>query len=51
MYIEIINYLLDAQEMVSAWELPEDAISEAVKQQACLMAGIDPQTLTPLFED
>ena len=42
MNVEIVNYLLDAYEIVSAWELPEEDFAEAVRQQALLMAGIDP---------
>ena len=42
MYLEIANYLMDAYDIVSAWELPEEDFAEAVKQQALLMAGGDP---------
>ncbi len=34
------NYLLDALETVSAWDLPEEEFAEAVNAQARLMAGI-----------
>ena len=34
------TYIQDAIEMVSAWELPEEEFSQAVQQQAELMAGI-----------
>lgn len=42
MNLEIVNYLMDAYEIVSAWELPDEDFAEAVKQQAMLMAGGDP---------
>jgi hypothetical protein len=32
--------LLDATEAVLAWEIPEEDYAEAIKNQACLMAGI-----------
>lgn len=51
MYHDIIHYLAEALEMVSAWELPEEDLAHAVKQQALLMAGIDPTDFTPLFEE
>ena len=34
------NYILDALEMVMAWELPEEDIPQAVNEQARLMAGL-----------
>ena len=50
MYLEIANYLMDAYEIVSAWELPEEEFAQAVRQQALLMAGIDPSE-TPFIDD
>ena len=41
MNLEIVNYLMDAYELVSAWDLPEEDFAQAVKQQALLMAGSD----------
>ena len=32
--------LLDAAEAVLTWEIPEEDYAEAIKNQACLMAGI-----------
>jgi hypothetical protein len=40
---QIMNFqqlLLDATEAVLAWEIPEEDYAEAIKNQACLMAGI-----------
>ena len=34
------NYILDALEMVMAWDLPEEDIPKAVNEQARLMAGL-----------
>ena len=33
------DYLLDALEIVSAWDLPDAAVANAANQQARLMAG------------
>ena len=50
------NYLLDAAETVLTWDLPEEELSddqfaEAVKAQACLMAGINPDDLLWHYAD
>ena len=37
--------LLDATEAVMTWEIPEEDYAEAIKNQACLMAGIAPDEL------
>ena len=42
MYSEIQNYLCDAIDVVLSWEIPEEGFADAVKAQACLMAGISP---------
>ena len=36
------DYLLDALEIVSSWDLPDEDIAEAANQQALLMAGCPP---------
>jgi hypothetical protein len=36
------DYILDALELVSAWNLPDDELADAVNDQARLMAGIHP---------
>ena len=36
------NQILDALMIVSAWDLPEEDLADAVTDQAMLMAGIDP---------
>ena len=37
------NHILDALEMVMAWELPEEEFADAVNDQARLMAGLTPE--------
>ena len=37
--------LLDATEAVMTWEISEEDFAEAIKNQACLMAGISPDEL------
>jgi hypothetical protein len=41
------DYIADALNMVSAWDLPESNFAEAVNAQAHLMAG---QGLEPSFD-
>ena len=37
------DYVLDALEMVMAWELPDEEFADAVNDQARLMAGLSPE--------
>ena len=37
------DYILDALVLVSAWNLPDDELADAVNDQARLMAGIHPE--------
>ena len=37
--MNIESYILDALEIVSAWDLPEQELAEATNDQARLMAG------------
>ena len=39
--MNIENYILDAVEAVSAWELPEAELATAIMDQAALMMGIN----------
>ena len=39
------NYILDAIEIVGAWDIPEEDLADAINEQARLMAGIDPGEL------
>lgn len=42
MPIDLVHYFIDAYEMVSAWNLSDEELADAIKQQAYLIAGIDP---------
>ena len=35
--------LLDATDCVLTWEISEEDYADAIKNQACLMAGINPE--------
>ena len=37
------DQILDALEIVSAWDVPDEDLADAVNAQARLMAGIDPE--------
>lgn len=37
------DYLLDALERVSSWDIPDEAFADAVNDQTKLMAGINPE--------
>ena len=39
------DYILDALELVSAWDVPDDELVETVNAQARLMAGIHPDEI------
>jgi hypothetical protein len=36
------NQILDALMIISAWDLPDEDLAEAIGDQARLMAGVDP---------
>ena len=38
--MNIENYILEAIEMVSAWEVPAEELADAINDQARLMAGV-----------
>jgi len=44
--MNFINFLLDATDAVMTWDIPEEGFAEAIKNQACLMAGINPEEIT-----
>jgi len=35
------DYIMDALEIVSAWDIPEEELADAINEQAKLMAGDD----------
>ena len=39
--MNIENLILDALEVVSTWDLPEEELADAVNDQAMLMAGVN----------
>jgi len=39
------NHLLDAMEIVSSWDIPDEAFADAINAQAGLMAGISPEEI------
>ena len=39
------NYILEALEIVSAWDLPDEDLADAINDQARLMAGVSPDEL------
>ena len=43
----IDDYILDALDTVSAWDIPEDELADAINAQARLMAGIPPDEPWP----
>ena len=45
------NYILDALEMVMAWELPDEEFADAVNDQARLMAGLTPEDFQEVRPD
>ena len=46
--MNFVNCLLDA---VLTWEIPEEGLVDAIKTQACLMAGINPEEISCLDSD
>ena len=42
------NYIQDAVEMVSAWDIPEEHFAQAVNDQAKLMSGNCPEEIWSL---
>ena len=45
------NYILDALEIVSAWDLPEEELADAVNDQTRLMAGVNIDDIRELPSD
>ena len=45
------NQILDAIEIVSAWDVPDDDFADAVNDQAMLMAGVNPDELPERLHD
>lgn len=45
------NFLIDAIDAVLAWDISEDAFADAIKSQACLMAGVNSDEVTGCYAD
>ena len=39
------DYILDAIEIVSAWDLPDEDLADAINSQSRLLAGLNPDDL------
>ncbi len=44
--MNFLNFLLDATDEVLTWDIPEEGLADAIKNQACLMSGINPEEIT-----
>jgi hypothetical protein len=49
--MNIENYILDAIELVSAWDLPDEDLADAVNDQAMLMGGVNPDDIPERLSD
>lgn len=45
------NYLIDAIDTVAAWDIPDESFGLAVRSQAFLMAGFEPNEVIGCYED
>lgn len=45
------NYLLDAANAVLDWDIPDEALADAVIAQAGMMAGISPDDITAFYPE
>jgi hypothetical protein len=45
------DYITEALEWVSAWDIPDEIFADAVNAQARLMAGVQPDELLELHAD
>jgi hypothetical protein len=45
------NLILDALMIVSAWEIPDEDLANAVNDQAMLMAGVNPDDIADRHPD
>jgi hypothetical protein len=51
MYSDFQACLVDAVDAVLTWDIPEEQFQDAVKAQACLMAGINPDEMLWHYAD
>jgi hypothetical protein len=45
------NYLIDALDTVLAWNLPDEALADALVNQAMLMSGVDSEDSIQYFAE
>ena len=45
------NFLIDAVNDVLDWDISEEAFTEAVNAQACLIAKVNPDEMMEFFSD
>ena len=45
------DYILDALEIISAWDIPDEDFADAVNDQAMLMAGVNPDEFPESLSD
>jgi hypothetical protein len=45
------DYIQDALEMVSAWDLPDSVLADAITDQARLMAGTNPDDIQVISDN
>jgi len=45
------NYLLDATNAVLDWDIPDEALADAITAQAGMMTGASPDDITAFYPD
>ena len=45
------NYIIEALETVSTWDLPDEDLSAAIADQAMLLAGVNSEDITEFQTD
>ena len=45
------NYIIEALEIVSAWDLPDEDLSDAIADRAMLLAGVNPEDIAEIHTD
>jgi hypothetical protein len=49
--MNIENIILDALMIVSAWDIPDENLADAVNDQAMLMSGVNPDDIPERLPD
>ena len=45
------NYIIEALEIVTAWDLPDEGLAAAIADQAMLLAGVNPEDIAEFQTD